>query len=156
MALSENEKEYGLIGRTVPYCYIIAVLEIVFLPFLKSSKGANVLGFQCHQPYPYIFAGLAVIGLVVFCSRSLRKSEEGKPYNVVYPLVLVILSALAFLGGGKIIVDAYNASEKSSAEKLGEVHYGPVSGLSWGPLLYWLSLLAAYINTVRLNRMIKK
>lgn len=179
MALSEKEKDYYPILREKGYyetlkkvaiCYVFAALGILFLPFLERSDGATIAGFRCHQPYPYMFAGMVVIELVVFCWHSLKNgggivvsvNSNWRFYNFgsfkqIYPLVLLIISALLFLGGSSFFVEAWEESEKEFIDLFDEKIHGSVTGMNWwGPIIYCVFLLAAYCFTLRLNRIIEE
>lgn len=157
MKMSVDERDYYYFVRTTTWCYVIAAVAILLLPFLKRSEGGTVLGFNCNPPVPLIFAGFSVFGLAFFAWRVNKDVDKMKTFNVIIPLVLAVVSVFAFLVGGRFFVDTFRP----------KVVFRPITWEQWsnqfasglhylGPLIYCVSLSIASLCTLMLNKIVNR
>ena len=155
--MREGEFDYYQFVRATTWCYVIAAVSILLLPFLKRSEGGVILGFNCNPPIPLVFAGFSVIGLAIFAWRVNKDADKMKTFNVIIPLVLAVVSIFAFLVGGRFFVDTFRPKVAFKPLTWEQWVNQEGSGLHYlGPLIYCVSLSVASLCTLMLNKIVNK
>lgn len=152
--LSKDELEYVQLAKVTAWCYGIASLSILFLPFLERVDGSAVWAFNCNPPVPLLFSGFSCVVFLDFYGHlnqrlnQRSRVDEWETFNVLPPFALIVVAILFFLIGDRY-VGAF------MQDGMFFHHSWSVSSLHYmGLFVYCICLSIAIFCTIKLNKIV--
>lgn len=159
MERHNNQRKYSQYSKIITWLYIIAGADIVLLPFLQTTTGANIIGYE--SPFTYIFAAFALLGLILFLiiwfKNDSCRDDSMKLFNPYIPLAIAAIALIVFLLAGDFFVNQY-VEHSNYKGSLTWAVCGDVKKISfwWGPFIYCICLAGASYFIKELNSIIKE
>lgn len=137
--------------RCVAVFYIVAILGIVFLPYLKTEYGVNILGFKAKEVW--VIAGITLIAFISFVVRFIKnydaQEKDIRLFHYEYPLMMLIVFGIMFLGGDHI-------AKTFEQDSVSRAFSGKVVGLNYmGPSVYCISVAIVCYCTNEIDKILK-